>query len=346
MKKFLPFVLVVLALLFSSMACSLFDDIMNEDNFVTEEVPVAPAQDSAEPADTVETTLCTADFDAMLAAQEAEPEDPADLRPEWGAADEEGTYLVTYTVDGNEIIEPVYEDVPDELMDAQADEANHAAIWETFTAIIPASGRQDVAEFAVMTDGVDNTLAAVSQTTYDPNLWLLEVDVADAENTPLLIATLVHEYAHLLTLGPAQVEPSEAIFNNPDDDAVYFDEQSACPRYFPGEGCPKAGAYIDAFYQQFWDEIYAEWQDVNLIEDEDAYYEALDEFYYAYEDWFVSDYAATNPEEDIAETFMFFVLAEKPAGDTIAEEKILFFYEYPELVRLRQQIRSGICRLN
>lgn len=345
MKKCLPLLLAVLMLLLSSAACSLFDDLVSEDDSWSAQVTVIP-EEEVEPLPNAQDGICTADFDAMLAAQETEPEEMADSRPEWGAADEQGAYLVTYTVEGNEITKPVYEDVPAALVNAQEDEAAHAAIWQTFTAIIPARERTTVAEFAVMTDGVENTLAAVSQTTYDPALWLLEVDIADTENTPLLVATLVHEYAHLLTLGPAQVKPSEAIFNNPDDDEIYFEEQSACPRYFPGEGCPKNGAYIDVFYQQFWDEIYAEWQDINLIEDEDAYYEALDAFYAQYQDWFVSDYAATNPEEDIAETFMFFVLAEKPAGDTIAEEKILFFYGYPELVRLRQQIRSGICGLN
>ena len=28
-----------------------------------------------------------------------------------------------------------------------------------------------------------------------------------------------------------------AIFNNPEDDDIYFQEVSACPNYFPGEGC-------------------------------------------------------------------------------------------------------------
>jgi hypothetical protein len=47
--------------------------------------------------------------------------------------------------------------------------------------------------------------------------------------------------------------------------------------------------------------------------------------------------------EDIAESWAFFVLSPKPALDSIANEKILFFYEYPELVELRTKILKQIC---
>jgi len=57
----------------------------------------------------------------------------------------------------------------------------------------------------------------------------------------------------------------------------------------------------------------------------------------------VTDYAVTSPEEDIAESRMFFILDPKTAGDTIAEQKILFFYDWPELARLRDEIISRVC---
>jgi hypothetical protein len=172
------------------------------------------------------------------------------------------------------------------------------------------------------------------------------VDIVDSDDKLDLTYTLIHEYAHLLTLGPNQVTPSMAVFNNPDDNDIYYEEASACPVYFPGEGCSNRDSYINAFFNRFWADIHEEWQDINLIEDDDEYYEALDNFYYDYEGRFLTDYAATNPEEDIAEAFSFFVLSPRPGWSTIAEEKILFFYDYPELVRLRDEIISGICSLN
>ncbi len=259
------------------------------------------------------------------------------------SAEDETTYLVTYVVSGNEIQDPYYEDVPASLQDEQDDTAAHQQIWDYFAALIPLEYRSTLAEFSIMTDGTDNILAAVAQTYDDPNLWGLEVDIADTSDYYYLSFTLVHEFAHLFTLGPDQVPPSIAIFNNPEDNDLYLQESSACTTFFPGEGCANPDSYMNAFYQEFWTGIYDEWNEINLIEDEDQYYEALDDFYYKYEDQFLTDYSVTHPAEDIAEAFGFFVFAEQPDGDTIAEQKILFFYQYPELVQLRSEILSNLC---
>ncbi len=259
----------------------------------------------------------------------------------------EQQYIVSYHVSGNQISDPYFENVSSDLSAYQQDETSHQKVWNYFTTLIPLRERESVLiEFALMTDGKDNALAAVAQTYDDPEKWGLEVDIADSDDTLNLTYTLIHEYAHLLTLGPDQVTPSLAIFNNPEDEDVYFNEASACQQYFPGEGCSRENAYINAYFDEFWADIYDEWQNINLIEDEDEYYTAFDDFYYDYEDSFVTGYAATNPEEDIAEAFTFFVLSPRPGGNNTAEKKILFFYAYPELVQLRNEIISGICRLN
>ncbi len=251
--------------------------------------------------------------------------------------------LVTYTVSGDELTGPYYENVSSDLQDEQDDEQSQQQVWDYFTSIIPFEQREIIAEYAIVTDGQGGTLAAVSQTYTDPELWSLQVDIADTANYYDLTYTLVHEFGHLLTLGPNQVPPSLAIFNNPEDDDIYFQEVSACPNYFPGEGCATPDSYINNYYNQFWVDIYDEWNEINLEEDDDIYYEKLDEFYYKYEDRFVTSYAATNPEEDIAESWTFFIFSPQPAGDTIAEQKVLFFYQYPELVELRANILSDMC---
>ena len=68
------------------------------------------------------------------------------------------------------------------------------------------------------------------------------------------------------------------------------------------------------------------------------------EFYAKYPDQFVSEYAATNPVEDIAESWTEFVMRPKPTGTSIADQKVQFFYEYPELVETRRQILQGVCK--
>ena len=259
--------------------------------------------------------------------------------------EDEYTYLVTYLISGDEIVDPYFESVPTDLQDERDNTELHRQLWEYYKSLIPGEYRGTLAEFSIMTDGEENILAAVAQTYDDPNLWGLEVDIADTSDYYYLTFTLVHEFAHLLTLAPDQVPPSLAIFNNPEDNDIYLDEASACSTFFPGEGCSNPDSYLNAFYQAFWTDIYDEWNEINLIEDEDEYYDALDDFYLKYEDQFLTDYSVTHPAEDIAEAFGFFIFAEKPAGDTIAEQKILFFHQYPELVQLREQIVANTCAI-
>ena len=72
-------------------------------------------------------------------------------------------------------------------------------------------------------------------------------------------------------------------------------------------------------------------------------FEFPEETYTKYPDRFHSDYAATNPGEDVAEVFSHFVmLNDIPAGKTIADQKIKLFYKYPELVILRDKIRKNM----
>jgi hypothetical protein len=269
-----------------------------------------------------------------------------DAYPDTGGAPDEIS-LVTYAVDGDHITELHLENVPADLRNYQADGNAHQEIWEYFTTLIPLEARESVlAEYSLMTDGVGNELAVVTQTGFDPSRWVLSVDIADTGDKLYLTYTFIHELAHLLTLGPGQVKPSLAIFENPDDQDIYSAEAGACPDYFPGEGCSLPDSYLNTFFTEFWADINEEWRRINLIEDDSAYYEALDGFYYGYRDRFLTVYAATNPEEDIAESFTIFILSPQPLGKSIADGKILFFYRFPELVSLREKIMEAICRLN
>jgi len=350
----LRIIIAIAILLFTSLACKAVIGFLDEESetYVPEvptpvepsvdEQPEQPQQSPNQAPSTTEALVCPAVSERILEAATAFYDDGSG----YDSGDEPETiYLVTYSVFGDQIEDPIYESVSDNLIDLQKDKVSQQEIWDYFITLIPLSQRASLAEYSIVTDGEGNALAAVTQTSYDPSLWSLEVDISDSNDKLNLTYTLIHEYAHLLTLGPEQVTPSVAIFDNPDDDDIYYDEVNACPDYFPGEGCSRPDSYVNAFFNEFWADIYEEWQDINLIEDDDAYFEALDDFYYKNEDRFVTDYAATNPEEDMAEAFTFFVLSPPPAGDNIAEEKILFFYDYPELVQLRDEITNGICSL-
>ncbi|MFN8410880.1 MAG: hypothetical protein U0Z26_00690 [Anaerolineales bacterium] len=305
---------------------------------VTEEAVVTSA-----PVDvpTTESIICTDLTDQIMSISTSSSDSVDDSTT--SPTSDESTLLATYAVDGDQISDPSFESVSSDLQSLQEDTQTQQEVWDYFTQLIPLENRSVISEYSIDTDGVDNVLASVAQTETDANQWALTVDLADTSDYYSLTFTLVHEFGHLLTLGPDQVPPSEAIFNNPDDNDIYLKEVSACPNYFPGEGCANSDAYINAFYDQFWTDIHDEWNEINLEEDETVYYDKLDAFYQKYQDQFVTDYAPTNPEEDIAESWAFFVLGPKPEGNTIAEEKVLFFYQYPELVQLRAHILNNLC---
>jgi hypothetical protein len=256
---------------------------------------------------------------------------------------EDSTVLITYEVSGDQLSNPRNRSVSDELRDWQKDRATHESIWNYFVSIIPAEQREFLSDFFIFTDGRGDHLAAVSPARDDPNQWILHVDIQDAESYYDLTYTLLHEQGHLLTLNAQQVTPSEAIFEHPSSDRIYQQEVEACPQYFTGEGCSLPESYINQFFIRFWPYLYEEWEQIDLEKDEIARVHLLHDFYETYQDQFLTDYAVTSPAEDMAESWTFFVLSPKPELTSIANEKILFFYEYPELVELRTQILERVC---
>ena len=316
--------LMTLTLLLSGMACNAATSLM-EPHAITSPSTTTQAMEKA---------YCPAVLSSIAAA--------GTTTGSYQLPDEESR-LVTYPVQGNELGTPLYEAVPANLHDEQADVSAQQAIWTYFASIVPEQDREFLTEFSVLTDGKDNLLAAVAQSQTDPAHWRLEVDIADTQDYANLTFTLIHEFGHLLTLNEEQVSPSMAVFNNPDDLALRSHEAAMCPNFYAHEGCSKRESYINQFYQRFWTDKYEEWYQVEAIQDEYLYYMRLNEFYEKYQDQFVTQYAATNPGEDIAETWAYFVLLPKPQGSTIAEQKVLSFYEYPELIELRQEIINNLC---
>jgi hypothetical protein len=243
--------------------------------------------------------------------------------------------IITYDVVGDMIRNPQLGEVDTaEAEEIQDNEANHQEMWQQFAGIIPAENRTDFAEYVVFTDGEQETMGYVEPISDDPTKWRLALDPADIGDKQDHIHTLIHEYGHVLTLNNRQVPfDEEAYFS--DDEEVLYEAEEQCDTFFTGEGCSLPNSYVYAFFQAFWVDIIEEsWE--NETED-DTY-----AFYERYQDQFVSDYAATNLGEDIAESWTHFVLKPRPAGNSIAEDKVLFFYGYPELVDLRSKILARL----
>ncbi len=254
------------------------------------------------------------------------------------------TVLVTYPVNGDQLGNPQFSDqAPPGLSSLEHDTQSQERIWSYFAAIIPADQRAEVDSYIVATDGRGGMLASVEAFSGPSQDWALVVDPADAGRPRDLTFTLLHEFGHLLTLNSSQVQPDQAVLQNPNDLQVYDREAASCPQYFASVGCSKPNSYINQFFNTFWTTIYAQWSPVNAAKDQSNYLYLLARFYRQHAAQFVTPYAATSPEEDMAETWAAFVLKPKPAGDTIAGRKVLFYYSFPELVALRDQILSNLC---
>ncbi len=258
---------------------------------------------------------------------------------------DEGNTIAVYEVDGDEItLVSEGEDISEEFEYLVDDTETHEMIWEYFVNAIPLQSRDMVVRFEIFTDGYDGTLAAVERSQENLDEWVLFVDPLDSfdelgEPTFDFPYTMVHEFGHLLTLNSEQIDSKPLIFDVGWDEAV----EECYPNYFVPEGCTFDNSYLNLFFKRFWTDIYEEWDEIQYIWDDTEYYEALDQFYYDYEERFITSYAATNPGEDIAESWAFFVLEDKPEGNSIADQKVLFFYEFDELVKLRKLIRQRIA---
>jgi hypothetical protein len=247
--------------------------------------------------------------------------------------------LASYSVQGDAISNPIFDSVPDNLKAEQKDYIDQKKAWQIFAHLIPIPNREMLAQYKVFTDGYSNTLAAVDQIPADPSKWLLEIDVSDVKDKNALTFTLIHEYA--------QMTPDQEIVDDPTNQDLQKQKAAACPSYFTGMGCSHADSYINAFYNRFWENVNDEWQKVDALQygtdDQTPYYNGLYAFYKEHQDQFVDDYATTHPDEDIAESFAYFVFSPKPTGNSIKEQKVAFFYKYPELVELRANILDSFC---
>ena len=186
--------------------------------------------------------------------------------------------------------------------------------------------------FIVYSDGKDETLAYVNYIDDKASRWYMAIDIEDSinmEDNSLkedFYFTIVHELAHVITLNDTQ-----AIYNSEPSFGKYFEEDIS----FNEE------SYLNEFYNRFWTYSIDESRIIQNLDNEDIRYK----FFLRHENSFVTDYAATSPSEDIAESFAYFVINEKPMGNEIWEQKIRFFYEFEELVEIKNNIRKRLSSL-
>jgi len=201
----------------------------------------------------------------------------------------------------------------------------HQKLWNLTKRIIPQDYRKYVGEFMILNS--EEIAGYVSEIKQDLSQWQfgLALNLAysngEPDNNNEFLYTIIHEFGHILSLNISQVDAT-------------IDENS-CSHYFTGEGCARANSYFYKFYNKFWEPI---WHEFIKLESEEEIYA----FYEKHSTQFVTDYAATNPGEDFAETFATFVMSDKPGNTSIANQKLMFMHQQDELVKLRDHIRTEL----
>lgn len=210
----------------------------------------------------------------------------------------------SYRVDGDTIV----------LLEGTAEQW-HADAWDRWVELVPSSARWNVGRFDALAGSLDGQVEPLSDSR---QVWTLRIAELDDD---LRDVALVHELGHLISLGPDQIAPIT-------DEAT----DNGCLTYLATEGCPIEGSMVERFLATFW-EPGGEWESGRAVGQ--ARYAADPSAY-------VTPYAATNPGEDIAETFLYFVYSLEPTGTTVADQKIRLLWEFPELVELREWLRRGL----
>jgi hypothetical protein len=204
-----------------------------------------------------------------------------------------------------------------------------AYVWSA----IPADLRPRIARlelFVVDPDAEDPSDGTVIETD-DETGWILALDEKEGEaavagdsqdDQGVFDTVIVHELGHVLSLSQDQMAA----------DGVRG-------TYKVEEGTLRPDSWLNAFYVAFWKNRYPGWKD---NEDPDQAAALYDD----HPDAFVTDYAATSPVEDFAETFTTFVVESRPAGTAERDRKVLFFWQIPALVREREVLRKGLPSVN
>ena len=184
-------------------------------------------------------------------------------------------------------------------------------LWDMFVGVIgKKAAREYITEFRVFNDK-ESSLGGFVELPAGAKDWIVgfnrddfDRDANISENIYKVL--MIHEYAHLVTF--------------------YMKD------------------FVDNFEENFW--TIEDKRHAKLLTklDEEGVDRKLEEYYEAHKNDFVSDYATYSPEEDIAETFVTFILEDKPARSFKKEDaKVLSMFTNSRLLEIRSELRKNLA---
>ena len=195
--------------------------------------------------------------------------------------------------------------------------------WRHLVAVAPPTELRNLALFAGYTSTDETDLAYVNsiddagrQFQMSVNLDAYDEDHVEGE------LTMAHEFSHVFTALPDQLDRS---ITTADD----------CGTWYDGEGCFRSGSLMAKWIDAFWPAEELDRIDVNHdpeISDGDRLCHL--------NPGFLGSYAATNPEEDFAETFAAFVYrVDAPTAEV--QDKFDWMARRPELAAFRHRATAA-----
>lgn len=210
---------------------------------------------------------------------------------------------------------------PSELLE---DVSKHLDVINAMVKLIPSTGLERIDQLELIySDGLYGYV-------YPPNTsnlakWNMGLNAAIAhpdgvfDGNGEITYTIVHEYAHILTLNDTQLDVSV--------------QGSDC-KTIQLEGCPRTTSYMHPFYTNFWEGDVIDFFNRNNGQG----------VYDKYPTHFVTRYASSNIAEDIAEVFSTFVTQDDiPTSSDMSStalKKLNSFMTYSEMTQLRNQMRA------
>ena len=229
--------------------------------------------------------------------------------------DDEFAFTSAYVVANGQLGERCFGDDDPVIRDA----------WDALATITPEAQLGDLVLFGGFEPDGDvaaDTLAFVNAVDSAGTGFQMSINTVDAVADPdELLLTLAHEFTHVFTAGPNQLDRT--------DEAI--DE---CATYFNGDGCYLDDSLMYDWIGAFWDPAVLAAVDPYEDSEDDADARCLlDAGYFG-------PYAATNPEEDFAEAFSAYVFDLEPATDGQAE-RLEWIASQPGLAEFRERAESA-----
>lgn len=204
----------------------------------------------------------------------------------------------------------------------------HQQYFERVFELFPETYSSKIRELIVFDSNKSEVGAFVETIPPEHDSWIYAVGEDELGSAGLWYGDelMVHELGHIISYETMIGVPTPAF--------------TVCEPYFNNRGCPKKSSYLSKFVDKFWSDSDLSRAD-RLTRVSDVFTETYS-YYQLHESEFVSDYAAQSPEEDFSETFLYFVLGEEFSVNSVVGQKISFFKQYSELVRLKNEINADL----